>query len=110
MRPMSTRRVGDRRRIAVRAVSVATVAASVLGPAAQARTARPYDLNGDGRQELVVGIPTYSKGVPQYAGGVLVVAGSRQGLGSRRILTHPSLGMAPSSDGFDLLGSSVGSG
>ena len=109
MRPKSAGRVGCRR-IACCAVAAATAVAMVPGPAAQARTARPYDLNGDGRQELVVGMPTYSKGTRPYAGAVLVVAGSGQGLGSRRVLTHQSLGTTPSQDGFNLLGSSVASG
>ena len=72
----------------MRAICAATAAIAVLVGSASA--AEPYDLNGDGRGELVLGLPDY---VHERATlGLLLARGSADRLlGRRKVLTRRSL-------------------
>jgi hypothetical protein len=75
-----------------------------------ARTARPYDFDGDRRQELVVGMPSFSRTSMEAVGAVLVVEPGRRGRGTRTRLSHLTLGLPTTTAEEDFLGSSVASG
>lgn len=72
--------------------------------AAAALPALPYDVDGDGCPELVVGAPDLQVGLLKGAGGVVVVPGSREGLALReQVITQNSPGVpgpAEKGDGF----------
>ena len=89
-------------------VAAAALALAITAPAA-AGAAKPYDLDGDGRQELVTGLPWWSDRGEANAGAVAVVRGSRSRvLGSRVLITASSLGVP--GEGFDGFGSGLASG
>jgi len=72
----------------VRATCAAIAALALLAGSASA--AQPYDLNGDGRDELVLGLPDYVH--ERSTLGALVAPGSSDALlGRRAILTRRSL-------------------
>src|SRR4051812_37836505 len=62
---------------------------------AGARGARPYDFNGDGRQDLVAGLPSSTDGGQAGAGAVLVLAGGRRGVSLRPQLLASSSAAVP---------------
>src|SRR3954452_17489513 len=68
--PMSTDSV--RGGLALAAAFLLTATAT-----ADAAATRPYDLNGDGRQDLVLGLPWATSGDQIAAGAVAVVDGSK---------------------------------
>jgi hypothetical protein len=83
-----------------------------LPAAAAARTpAIPFDLNGDGRQELVVGAPGYAAGGAPDSGAVVIIPGSRSGiaLARRRTLTRSSRGVPGRAWGDDHFGGQLAS-
>ncbi|HEX5619171.1 MAG TPA: FG-GAP repeat protein [Solirubrobacteraceae bacterium] len=80
---------------------VVLVVVAIAAPSAAAAT-KPYDFDGDGRQELVAGLPDMAVGLP---GAVLVVDGTK-----RTIITESSAGLPGGSELFDQFGSSIASG
>jgi hypothetical protein len=70
----------ERPRVVAAALSAACLA-GLGGPAgAHATSARPYDFDGDGRQDLVAGAPGWMDAASGRGGGaVVVVPGSRRG-------------------------------
>jgi hypothetical protein len=69
-------------------------AAAVLAPSANAARPLAYDLNGDGRQELVIGLPDAEVAGPNKSVGALVIRGSRRELlGDSVLLTQEQLGL-----------------
>lgn len=91
-------------------VSFALAAVSLGGVAASAHAgAVPYDLNGDGRQEIVAGLPWWSDEA-KAEGAVVVLPGDADRLfGSPIVLTHESLGL-PAARAGDDLGRGIASG
>ena len=88
---------------------VAVLAAAALAPTAAAAPAKPYDLNGDGRQELVIGTPE-AKDSEGRALAALVIRGSRTKLlGSASRLTVAGLG-GDASQAYHSAGSTLASG
>jgi hypothetical protein len=75
-----------------------------------ASTAEPYDFNGDGYPELVVGAPNLQVGPVVGAGGVVVLPASARGLSlNKKFISQPSRGVpGPSADG-DRFGEAVAS-
>jgi hypothetical protein len=85
------------------------LAAAALSPAAAAAPAKPFDLNGDGRQDLVVGTPE-AEGTDGEALAALFVRGSRtKTLGSASRLTVAGLGGDPK-QAYSRAGTAVASG
>lgn len=85
-------------RLAFAAVLALGVVAPLLcsGPAASAATppARPYDFDGDGRQELVAAAPGLTVDSLPDAGGVVVLPGTKSGLSlHERLLTQSTPGI-----------------
>ena len=72
----------------------------------------PFDFNGDGYAELVVGVPGEAIGVRQDAGAVNVLRGSQSGPTARgdQLWYQSVRGVAGRSERFDLFGSAVASG
>jgi hypothetical protein len=70
------------------------------------------DFNGDGRDELVIGVPHEHLGDIEDAGGVLVLRGTRQGLtaANSRFWTQDSAGIAGQAEDADEFGLSLASG
>jgi hypothetical protein len=92
-------------RVLIATLAVATVCAFAGTGHALAATALPYDLNGDGRQELVVGLQ-------QFGGldSVAVLSGSAERLvDDPRLLTEESLGIPEDERGYGF-GDSLASG
>src|SRR3954451_17190913 len=58
----------------------APAAALILSATPALGAARPYDFNGDGRQELVAGMPDWSDNSAPNAGALLVIRTDRHGL------------------------------
>lgn len=86
------------------------VAACGLGgavPSVQAG-ARPFDLNGDGRQEIVAGLPWWSENAREEGAVVVLPGDSGRLFGSPVLLRHESLGLPPGSD-YDQVGQGVAS-
>jgi hypothetical protein len=79
MRTTSAARRTRRRTIAIGTTLLLTAPLALWSSSADAaEPAIPYDLNGDGRAEVVTGIPTWDVGsVPSDAGAVLVLWGGR---------------------------------
>jgi hypothetical protein len=77
-----------------------------------AHSAAPYDFDGDGRQELVVGLPEIAEKPDRLAGSILVMEGSSTGLDvAGRRLVSPSRDGLPGGSGYaDRFGSSLASG
>ena len=75
-----------------------------------AASARPFDLDGDGRQELVAGVPGWSvRGAPN-AGALFVFRGTRAGVApAPRIVTTDSPSIPGRAEGDDHWGGSMAS-
>jgi FG-GAP repeat protein len=96
------------RRLAFGALAVAAMCA-VAAPAAAKSV--PYDFDGDGRQELVAGLPVSTQGGMEHAGSVLVIPGARGGLDlANRLITQASDGVPDDVEFFDTFGASLASG
>lgn len=100
----------------IRAWGTAAVLALVIplvpAPPVSAATAaaKPYDLNGDGRPELVVGAPYLQVGSVKEAGGVFVLPGSRSGLSLKeKVVTQSSKGVPGGSEKGDAFGAAIAS-
>ena len=91
-------------------ISLALAAVLLAATAASAKAgARPYDLNGDGRQEIVAGLPWWSDAATSQ-GAVVVLPGDADRLfGSPIVLDHASLGV-PETSAYDELGRGIASG
>ena len=87
---------------AVLSVALATPLLLLAPPASSAvQVAAPYDFDGDGFPELVVGAPDLQVGSVQDAGGIAVLPASRKGLSTKgRTITQATTGVAgnPRSD------------
>jgi FG-GAP repeat len=81
-------------------------------PSASAAASAPYDFNGDGRQELVAGLPEIDDGEQRRAGAVLVVPGSSGGIdiADRRLVSQSRDGLPDGAEYADHFGGSVASG
>jgi len=80
-------------------------------PAHAATSVKPFDLNGDGYPELVVGAPYLQVGSVKDAGGVFVLPGTRSGISRReKVLTQSSAGVPGASEEGDAFGHVVASG
>ena len=78
--------------------------------AAESTAAVPFDVNGDGYPELVVGAPDLQVGSVKEAGGVFVLPGSRSGISLReKVVTQSSPGVPGASETGDAFGSVVAS-
>ena len=72
---------------------------------------RPYDFDGDGRQELAVGVPMWSEGGHQMSGAVVVVETSRSGLAtSSTFLTEATPGIPGDPEFASQFGGDLASG
>jgi hypothetical protein len=93
-------------------------AALVLGSTAAAAVraapapAAPFDVDGDGVADLVVGVPGESLGGKRYVGAINVLPGSSAGVTARgdRLVHQGTPGVVGSNEDGDGLGSSVTSG
>lgn len=101
----------ERRPAAVVAGITLTFSLALLPGAASARArARPYDFNGDGYPELVVGTPYLQVRSHLAAGGVVVLRGFRSGVSTKgRVITQSSHGVVGSSEDQDQFGAAVAS-
>jgi FG-GAP repeat/FG-GAP-like repeat len=93
---------------------VATAVSSALltaGGADAAAAARPFDLNGDGFAELVVGVPNESLGTAAGTGAVAVLNGSATGVvaAGNRLLAQSTPGVAGGDEAFDNFGAALAS-
>lgn len=82
--------------------------ALAAGPAQAATAARPWDVDGDGKPDLVVGAPLLDRAAIPRAGGVVVVP-PVGGRGATRIITQSTSGVAGGSEDSDYFGSAVAS-
>jgi FG-GAP repeat len=71
------------------AISAAFAAAPPAG------AVKPYDLNGDGRQDLVVGLPNWEDARGEEVGALLALGSKRGMVGDPRIITRRALGIPP---------------
>jgi hypothetical protein len=79
-------------------------------PAHAATAAKPYDLNGDGHPELVVGAPYLRVGSVAEAGGVFVLPGTSSGLSLKeKVVSQSSSGVPGASESEDAFGYAVAS-
>ena len=93
-----------------KALAVSAAVAAIASVTASA-AAKPYDLNQDSRQDLVVGLPWYAEGEARSAGAVAVVNGSRTDLlGKVKLLTRSAFGDAGQAEHFAQLGAGIASG
>ena len=83
---------------------LALLAFLVAAPSAAAAS-KPYDFDGDGRQERVAGLPDLAVGGHRLAGAILVVEGKR-----RALITESSAGLPGGSEDFNRFGTDVASG
>ncbi|HEY7485656.1 MAG TPA: FG-GAP-like repeat-containing protein [Streptosporangiaceae bacterium] len=104
--------------IATRSMTVAAVAAlaafglaGLASSASAAGPAKPYDFNGDGYQDVVLGSPYGTVGTVANAGFVTVLYGSPNGTSaaSKQVVSQSSAGIAGSSESGDHWGYAVGS-
>jgi FG-GAP-like repeat/FG-GAP repeat len=81
----------------------------VLGalPAHAATTAKPFDFDGDGFADLVVGAPRLDVGSHDGAGGVVLLTSKDTGPFSRTTLTQSTAKVAGKSEAGDAFGSAV---
>ncbi|GAA2219545.1 FG-GAP-like repeat-containing protein [Streptomyces indiaensis] len=103
-----------RTRIASTAVAAALtpLALALSVPAAHAApAAAPYDFNGDGRTDLVIGAPAATVSGQARAGAVSVVYGSTSGpkTSTRTLLTQNTAGMPGTAEADDAFGSALAS-
>lgn len=98
-------------RLPVLAAVVALSSGMLLAsPAEAAAAARPYDFNGDGFPELVVGAPDLRVGSVPRAGGVVVLPASARGLSlTERVISQSSRGVPGASESGDRFGDAVAS-
>lgn len=90
--------------------ALAVPLALAAGPAHAATAAKPYDFNGDGHPDLVVGAPRLNRGSISAAGGLVVVPGSDGAYpDGARIFTQSSSKVAGSSEENDSFGSAFAS-
>jgi FG-GAP repeat len=81
---------------------------AAVAPAGAAVAARPYDFDGDGYPDLVVGAPDLSVRTAGAAGGVVILPASARGLSlAERVVTQSSRGVPGASERGDRFGSSV---
>ena len=79
-------------------------------PAEAASAARPYDFDGDGHPDLVVGAPGLRVGSTRDAGGVVVLPASAAGLSLKEtVLTQSTKGVPGRSERYDGFGTAVAS-
>jgi hypothetical protein len=76
-------------------------------PAHAATAAKPYDFNGDGAVELVVGAPGLEVGGHEEAGGVAVIPSA--GLDGEKVVTQSTSKVVGASEDGDRFGSAVAS-
>jgi len=80
----------------------------VTQPANGATAARPYDFDGNGRPDLVVGAPHLQVGAVREAGGVVALPGTATGLSlSEKVVSQSSRGLAGASETGDEFGAAV---
>lgn len=80
---------------AVVSLALATPLLLLAPPASAATSAKPYDFNGDGFAELVVGAPSLQVGQVKGAGGVFVLPASKKGLSTDgQTITQATNGVA----------------
>jgi hypothetical protein len=84
-------------------VCTATVCLTLVAPAAV--TARPYDFDGDRRQEAIVPAPGWSPGGAPNAGAVFVLPRPGRGIATRAtILSEGAAGVSGTPEGDDAFG------
>ena len=102
-----------RRCCLVLAVSVVLAAPLALwgGPAsAAAKAATPYDFDGNGHPDLVVGAPFLQVGSERAAGGIAVLSASSAGLSKQAtVITEATAGVPDEPEDNDLFGGPVAS-
>ncbi len=88
------------------------VVAGPVAPAFAVGTVRPFDTNGDGYADLVIGAPGESVGSLASAGSVTVIRGSSAGPTATNVQlwTQDSIGVAGAAESGDGFGSAVASG
>ncbi|MEP7090635.1 MAG: hypothetical protein ABI776_11075 [Nocardioidaceae bacterium] len=108
-------------RAGIAALTAAVLATAVLGPGtavagagaprARAVPAIPFDLNGDGYAELVIGVPGEAIGRISGAGAVNIIDGSAGGVTGvgNRMIHQGTPGVAGSNETGDHFGSTVAS-
>jgi hypothetical protein len=79
-------------------------------PAHAATAAKPYDFDGDGQPDLVIGAPELNRGSVSSTGGLVVVPGSDGAYPyGARIITQSTSKVAGASEPYDYFGSAVAS-
>jgi hypothetical protein len=79
-------------------------------PAVAATTARPYDFDGNGYPDLVVGAPDLTVRTALFAGGVVVLPAFARGLSStEKLITQSSRGVPGASETGDKFGKTLAS-
>src|SRR4051794_36889307 len=88
--------------------SLALASSLVLlpGPAWAKAAAKPYDFNGDGKPDLVVGAPLLNRASIRAAGGIVVLPGSGR---HAKIITQSTKQVAGASEEGDHFGTAVAS-
>src|SRR3954452_23147773 len=80
----------------------------VAQPANAATVVRPYDFDGNGRPDLVVGAPHLQVGAVREAGGVVALPGTTAGLSlSEKVVSQSSRGLPGASETGDEFGAAV---
>jgi hypothetical protein len=100
------------RRMVAAVTSLALALPMVLlsSPASARARAKPYDFNGDGYPELVIGAPHLQVRSYPGAGGVVVLTGSRRGLSLKeKVITQSSRGVVGASEADDGFGAAIAS-
>ena len=79
-------------------------------PAHAATAAKPYDFDGDGHPDLVIGAPQLNRGSVTATGGLVLVPGSDGAYPSgARIITQSTSKVVGASEPYDYFGSAVAS-